>query len=1091
MQFTRSSCAAALLAMGILGGCGVPQDGSSSPQADAISVAQANALASKQASDTALARVKRKAGAGLKVSMHKSTDMARFLRVPAGSSASLGNGPAKTAAQQASESAAFFRDFGPAVGVSNPASMRLQSTKTDGLGHTHLTYRQYHGDVPVFGAMLKTHFDKTGRMNEVAGTAIPDISVSTTPKLSRDQAGAVARAAVVADRGDSDLLRVGGATLYVFREGLAQGIPNGENHLAWEVEVTDGGGVRDLVYVDAHSGKMIDRINMVQDAMFRRAYDGKNLPRVPDNYPNGAYWLEGDRFPTNSQEANNMIIASKETYDYFFNNYGRDSFDGKGAKMDAIFDRGYSCPNASWNGTFISFCPGLTNDDVTAHEWGHAYTQYTHDLIYQWQPGALNEAYSDIWGETVDQSNGRGGDSPGGARAAGACSTFSPPVGTLRVNAPAAIAADYFAQSALFGPPLSTTGITGEVVAALDGANASGPSTTDGCTSITNGAQVAGKIAIIDRGTCEFSTKVLNAQIAGAVAVIIANNSPTGLPGMGPGAVAAQVTIPSLGVQQSTGIAIRAQLTALVTVNTTLLARPGTDNSVLWLIGEDNVGGITGALRDMWNPACYSNPGRVGDTAFYFCGTADNGGVHLNSGVPNHGYALLVSGGTYNGQTVNAIGRTKAAHIYFRAQDTYQVQDSDFADHADALDASCADLIGSSFPAIGSDPLNGPINAGDCAQVANAIAAVELRAPTTFCNFPRLLNPGLPPLCSTTTTTGVTTPITSFDFESNPTDWSVSHETPSATFTPRDWTWVNTLPNISDGPPAVPKLGSGFFAPTPITDCADHDETGVLHLTSSVISIPPTASFARATFEQWMSTEAIWDGAVRLGVDGGNLRISVNGGAWQLVPASQFSFNGYTANLLTAADGNTNPLAGQPAWSGTNNGSVVDGSWGRTHVDLGNFAAPGDSVQLRWDLGTDLCSARAGWYLDNVNVFSCTPKIPSVSVADVSVLEGDPAHPTLDFIILLSTPTIVPVAVTVETVDGTAVHGNDYDRVAGTVVIPASSGGIRIQVPIKDDTVQEGNETFTFRITNVTNATIGDGEATGTILDDDTTPPPH
>ena len=46
-----------------------------------------------------------------------------------------------------------------------------------------------------------------------------------------------------------------------------------------------------------------------------------------------------------------MIIASKETYDLFFNAFGRDSFDGAGAIMDSIFNRGYSCPNASWNGT--------------------------------------------------------------------------------------------------------------------------------------------------------------------------------------------------------------------------------------------------------------------------------------------------------------------------------------------------------------------------------------------------------------------------------------------------------------------------------------------------------------------------------------------------------------------------------------------------------------------------------------------------------------------------------------------------------------------------------------------------------------------
>ena len=102
-----------------------------------------------------------------------------------------------------------------------------------------------------------------------------------------------------------------------------------------------------------------------------------------------------------------MIISSKEVYDFYKNAFGRDSFNGTGGTMDAIFNRGNACPNASWNGTFISFCPGFTTDDVTAHEWSHAYTQYTHNLIYQWQPGALNESYSDIFGETIDIINGR------------------------------------------------------------------------------------------------------------------------------------------------------------------------------------------------------------------------------------------------------------------------------------------------------------------------------------------------------------------------------------------------------------------------------------------------------------------------------------------------------------------------------------------------------------------------------------------------------------------------------------------------------------------------------------------------------------
>jgi hypothetical protein len=80
--------------------------------------------------------------------MHKSTAMARFLRVPAGSNASLGNGNAKTAVEQAADSAAFFRDLGPAVGVSDPASMRLQSRRPTSSGRrtsptvsTTATYR--------------------------------------------------------------------------------------------------------------------------------------------------------------------------------------------------------------------------------------------------------------------------------------------------------------------------------------------------------------------------------------------------------------------------------------------------------------------------------------------------------------------------------------------------------------------------------------------------------------------------------------------------------------------------------------------------------------------------------------------------------------------------------------------------------------------------------------------------------------------------------------------------------------------------------------------------------------------------------------
>jgi hypothetical protein len=403
--------------------------------------------ANEAAREQALRRLQTATGNAVIARDHKSTGAARFVRVKPGTARGLSSGPAATAGEKEQHSRAFFRDYGALVGVTDPMSLRLESTWTDAIGETHLTWQQFYGAVPVFAGTIKTHFDRSNRLKAVTGTALPDIALDPTPSWTSARAGQVARGAVVAARGESDRLRIGRTTLYIYREGLAQGIP-GINHLAWEIEVTDGAGIRDLVYVGAHSGKVINRVSAVHDEMFRRAYDGHSLPFVPKNYPNGVYWKEGQPFPTGSVEANNMIAASKEVYDFFKNTFGRDSFDGKGGVMDAIFDRGYSCPNASWNGFFISFCAGTTTDDVTAHEWGHAYTEYTHNLIYEWQSGALNESYSDIWGEVIDQINNRGSDAPGTPRTAASCSSFSPPVAQVAVNAPAAIAGEYFAQSA-------------------------------------------------------------------------------------------------------------------------------------------------------------------------------------------------------------------------------------------------------------------------------------------------------------------------------------------------------------------------------------------------------------------------------------------------------------------------------------------------------------------------------------------------------------------------------------------------------------------------------------------------------------------
>lgn len=153
----------------------------------------------------------------------------------------------------------------------------------------------------------------------------------------------------------------------------------------------------------------------------------------------------------------------------------------------------------------------------------------------------------------------------------------------LRVHAPAAIAGFYSVGTAAFGPALDAAGLSGDVVLGVDDANAAGPSTTDACSPLTNAAAVAGRVALVDRGTCAFVIKVKNAQNAGAVAVIVADNVAGGPPA-GLGGADPTITVPSVRITLADGNTIKAQLAS--TVNVTL----GLDLTLL--AGADETGRV-------------------------------------------------------------------------------------------------------------------------------------------------------------------------------------------------------------------------------------------------------------------------------------------------------------------------------------------------------------------------------------------------------------------------------------------------------------------------------------------------------------------
>jgi Zn-dependent metalloprotease len=920
------------------------------------------ARANDKGVDPALAKQLRDEARGsVTISEKKATRRAGFVR--AGQNGDLA--PGDQSGSPSRKAKDFLEKYGALVGAD--ASQLVQtSAAVDALGGTTLRYEQVYNGVPVWGAQLVAHLDRSNNLTSVNGVAVPDLALSTATGLTAEQAGVRAVEAVVSDPPADEetgvkasLSQVGlthSAKLYVYKLGLVRGV-DGEAQLAYRVEVTNGTDLREILFVSAWAGKLLNRYSAIPDAMSRKLYEIS-----PSTTP---VWEEGQPFPgTLNQEQQNLVNFSGDSYRFYFNAFGRDSYDGLGAIMRTVNnDPTISCPNANWNGSTTNYCNGVTSDDVVAHEWSHAYTEYTHGLIYQWQPGALNEAYSDIFGETVDLLNGAGtDDAPGLTRTVGACSTHTVPVPILVINTPTA--GTCAAGAAQFGPRLTSVGTTGDLMLANDGA--ADPSTSNGCTPLVG--TYTGKVVLIDRGVCPFAVKVRNAENAGAIAAVLANNG--GGPAFGAGGADPTITIPSLGISNAHGDLLKGYLAA-GTSNVTLRVKGGANppqDAHRWLMGEDSfafnatAGDGNHAIRDMWDPTCLSDPGKVSD-AEYQCDPSDAGGVHTNSGVPNHGYALLVDGGTYNGHTVTGLGLTKAAHIYFRAESVYQTPTTDFADHADALEQSCQDLIGQNLTGLSTAAPAGPsgqaLTAADCVEVSDMIAAIELRLdPTAQCNFTPLLNGNAPALCADSKPEEVF----SEGFERRKArGWTVSNQAvyPGAAIV--DWAVADSLPGG--------RRGSAAFAADLDGRCdgSAADRSGVMRLQSPRIRLPKDRNLGspRLAFDHYVATEREYDG--------GNVKYRVNGGAWAIVPASAFIHNPYNLTMA-AAPGNTSPLAGQPGFSGTDGGQVY-GTWGQSQVDLGKLGlAAGDTVELSFEFGMDGCGAIDGWYVDDVRVTMCKEK---------------------------------------------------------------------------------------------------------------------
>lgn len=359
-----------------------------------------------------------------------------------------------------------------------------------------------------------------------------------------------------------------------------------------------------------------------------------------------------------------------------------------------------------------------------------------------------------------------------------------------------------------------------------------------------------------------------------------------------------------------------------------------------WFVAEDAVS-FGGAIRDMWSPTCFGMPDRA-NHEFQLCQNWDNGGVHYGSSVPNHAFTLVTDGDEFNGFTIRGIGPIKSGAVWFRALTHYLTAAADFEDAYYDLNQAAIDLIGTRplDPRTGQES-DHEFTADDAHQVDLALRATEMNSPGR-CGlaFP-VLDSQPPPTC------GNKSVVYSEDFEGSAEGWTVTNSKP---LTPFDWERVSELPSE--------RQGSAYFIADPhLGNCFDVNESGLHSLISPPLTLPETGQVPILSFVHYIAAES--------GYDGGNMKLRVNDGDWQIIPGEAFLFNPYNSTLLLPSKSNFNPIAGQDAWT------HAGGQWGTSVIDLRGLIHGGDRFQIRFDFGKDQCDGVEGWFVDDVEVYLC------------------------------------------------------------------------------------------------------------------------
>ncbi|MEO0731890.1 MAG: M4 family metallopeptidase [Bacteroidota bacterium] len=291
-----------------------------------------------------------------------------------------------------------------------PAEYDYLRTTTGPGGEIFHRYQVLYEQVPVLGRTLTAKLSPTGNVLHLSGnlSPLPDLAPAAAPPLPPATLAQNARRALVPTYPYAQQWTVTDQGAFWTSRNPWQG---GILYRTRALEVSEPAGHRaEMVYVESTTGKVILHYPL-HCSLNRRLYRS--------NVSGAAIlWNEGDIFPGDlNAEGQEMLTTTKETYHLFDRTFGRESYDGENAQLRCVSDVTFSrrppdfgCPNARAANGAIYHCRGVVSDDIVGHEWTHNYMTEMNGIIYQFESGAISEAYADIFGEIIDLLNTRGND---------------------------------------------------------------------------------------------------------------------------------------------------------------------------------------------------------------------------------------------------------------------------------------------------------------------------------------------------------------------------------------------------------------------------------------------------------------------------------------------------------------------------------------------------------------------------------------------------------------------------------------------------------------------------------------------------------